>query len=497
MYMRLTKTICAMMLALPAAGIFAHQVINNGAALENHTNQNDLKDMTLKQIRKRGLKVFSTPFTKADGYGDGPAGLTAEDRAKNGGRPTINNNGTFLRINGLDSQTCLECHSVISRATIPMRFGIGGVGGINNSPVGGATFFNTNNDEKQINPPAGVLGTTGQFNINGRVINPPFLFGSGGVELVGNEMTEDLQALKNNLQNGRSVSLDTKGVNFGTLTRNSDGTLDASTVVGIESNVNSENFLVVQPFGRKGNNKTTRTFDQDAMQFHLGMQSDEILYKEEYGVFPAPELDGTIKIDGDGDLVENEMMIGDLSVLSAFNATLERPVQRYLGTAARKGRDLFNDVGCASCHTPVLETRSHHLGLRYPEVADDPSANIFLDIDLTTAPMYFRSNSQGGISVELFADLKTHDMGPALAEASGDANFTTIRLWGVADTAPYLHDGRALTIREAIDMHGQPGSEAEPAVRAFFDDLSQEQRDKVYTFLGKLRTPRHPAEDLF
>ena len=32
--------------------------------------------------------------------------------------------------------------------------------------------------------------------------------------------------------------------------------------------------------------------------------------------------------------------------------------------------------------------------------------------------------------------------------------FITARLWGVADTAPYLHDGRATTLFQAINAHG-------------------------------------------
>lgn len=470
--------------------------IHNGKALEAHTKQNDLQSMTLDQIRLRGLKVFSTPYTKADGFGDGPAGFTAEERAKIGDRPTINANGTFSRFNGLDAQTCLECHSVISRATIPMTFGIGGAGGINDTAVPDTTFFNINDDENQINSPSSALGTTGQFNINGRAINPPFIFGSGGVELVGNEMTEDLQQLANNLAPNNSVVLKTKGIKFGTLSKDANGNFETANVNGIESDPDSPNFLVVQPFGRKGNNITARTFDLGAMPFHMGMQPDEILYKNTYGESPSAELDGTIEIDGDGDLVSGELLIGDMSVLSVFMATLEPPTKKKLNTSAKQGKALFNDTGCASCHKPHLKTRSKTLGLRYPEIANKPSDNVYMDIDLSAAPTLFPTTRRGGIKVHLFADLKIHDMGPALAEANGDSKFTTARLWGVIDTAPYLHDGRALTIKDAIELHGQPGSEAEDAVEYFFNTLTQNERNNIYDYLKSMRTPKHPAEDL-
>jgi hypothetical protein len=78
-------------------------------------------ELTLREIRLAGLRVFTTPFNKLDGYGDGDADP--------GGRPTLQGNGTLLRVNGLDGQTCLECHSLLSAATVPPRLGIGGVGG--------------------------------------------------------------------------------------------------------------------------------------------------------------------------------------------------------------------------------------------------------------------------------------------------------------------------------------------------------------------------------
>ena len=56
-------------------------------------------------------------------------------------------------------------------------------------------------------------------------------------------------------------------------------------------------------------------------------------------------------------------------------------------------------------------------------------------------------------------------------------------LWGVADSAPYLHDGRALSLPEAITMHG---GQAKTAV-ANFQRLSQAQQDRITDFLKTLR----------
>jgi hypothetical protein len=58
-------------------------------------------------------------------------------------------------------------------------------------------------------------------------------------------------------------------------------------------------------------------------------------------------------------------------------------------------------------------------------------------------------------------------------------------LWGLADSAPYLHDGRAATVLEAIAQHG---GEAEPCLQRFIA-LSASERAAVLEFLGCLKAP--------
>lgn len=58
-------------------------------------------------------------------------------------------------------------------------------------------------------------------------------------------------------------------------------------------------------------------------------------------------------------------------------------------------------------------------------------------------------------------------------------------LWGVQDSAPYLHDGRAATLVEAIAWHG---GEAQPSTQQFFG-LAAAERLKLIAFLRTLRAP--------
>ncbi|NND45921.1 MAG: hypothetical protein HKN58_11410 [Xanthomonadales bacterium] len=418
--------------------------------------------LTLRDIRLAGLKVFSTPFNKQDGFGDGP--MNVLDPTSPGGRPTLQNNGTFLRVNGLDGQSCLECHSIVSNATVPATMGIGGVGGSVANAIFKPTFLDV-----------GDVLEAGSASMDGRFINPPFLFGSGGIELLGREMTAELALLRETARAnpGVWVPLNTKGVEFGEL-RYDGGAFDTSRLEGIDAD------LVVKPFGRKGEFATMRGFDETAMPFHFGMQPVEVFGEG---------------VDADGDGVVNELTIGEMSALVVFNTTLPRPVAEPPGREAREGFELFQAIGCANCHKPSLQTSGRVLNYQFPESIEDPASNVYLSVDLSRAPAGFARSRSGGLDIPLFADLKRHDMGPELQESFGhelDHMFTTARLWGVADTAPYMHDGRALTLGEAILMHAGDAQ----AARDNFAGLLESERAMVLEFLLTLRTPRNPASDL-
>lgn len=362
-------------------------------------------NLNLNQLRDAGMRVFTTPFNKLDGYGDGP--MDAGDTVSPGGRPTLGGNGTLLRVNGLDGQSCLECHSILSNATSPPRLGIVGVGG----------------------------------SVTNAMIKPTAMDPA-------------------DLENFDSVA-------------DAISQLDTSQIHGVDED------LIVKPFGRKGEFSTTRDFDIEAMQFHFGMQPVEIFGEN---------------TDPDGDGVVNEIMVGELSALHVFVSSSAKPEQKAATAATVRGFNVFVDVGCASCHVPQLQTIAEELPLRFPMDHADPQSNVYYRVDLTKKPARFDKNGQGGLVVPLFADLKRHDMGDGLAEtfalASEQRNreFTTARLWGIADTGPYLHDGRATTLSEAILLHG---GEAEQ-VRNEFAALADLQKEELLGFLRTLVTPVEP-----
>ena len=481
----------ALVVALPLAAAVEEPGHQATAGITQSALQTALNNhhLPLHQARQLGLLVFSTPFNSLDGHGDGPFDVNEWNDTAHGGpiglghRPTLQGNGQFLRVNGLDAQSCNECHGFVSQRTLPPTLGIGGVGGavqnaiIMPSLIDVADSFDDRVTYVSTHDPDLQMAANGVADFNGRFANPPFLYGGGGVELLGKEMTADLQALLQQAENapaGTVISLDTHGVNFGYLVS------QGGTNVDIHNEGINED-LVVRPFGRKGENFSMRDFDRGAMQFHFGIQPEEL-----FG-----------HADEDGDGVSDEVTIAEMSLLHIFDVTNPRPYQQHLNFSAAHGEQIFQQAGCANCHRPELKTVERSVPLSYPEIADQPFANVYYTVDLIRAG--FRPDRHGsGVVVPLYADLKRHYMGPGLEETFERAgeipqgHFTTARLWGIADTAPYLHDGRATTLNQAILMHG---GEAQSA-RDFYANLSSQDQSDLIDFLKTLRTPRRPNEEL-
>jgi CxxC motif-containing protein (DUF1111 family) len=184
--------------------------------------------------------------------------------------------------------------------------------------------------------------------------------------------------------------------------------------------------------------------------------------------------------------------------MEIFLTTQDRPIVKPQTKQTQNGYWRFNQLGCAYCHRPEMKTQSRKLHYSYPEIETEPYANIFYAVDLTGPPAFFETTPQGGLLLRIGSDFKRHDMGSDLvedfhlADEKQNREFITARLWGVADTAPYLHDGRALTLNEAIAMHG---GEAESARDAYLA-LSPNAKNQLLSFLGTLRNPREPNKDV-
>lgn len=114
------------------------------------------------------------------------------------------------------------------------------------------------------------------------------------------------------------------------------------------------------------------------------------------------------------------------------------PAQSLLERVSR-GAALFTELRCDRCHTPSLPARDTILAL-----SDGRSLDLRMQLSVDGRPPY---------RVRAYSDLREHDMGPALADRDGRRTWVSAPLWGLASRGPYLHDGRASTVLEAIRAH--------------------------------------------
>ncbi|MEO1526696.1 MAG: di-heme oxidoredictase family protein [Planctomycetota bacterium] len=88
-------------------------------------------------------------------------------------------------------------------------------------------------------------------------------------------------------------------------------------------------------------------------------------------------------------------------------------------------------------------------------------------------------------STSQIRETRTHYLRGHIEPTLFTQEWRTPPLWGVADSAPYMHDGRAETLLEAITMHGGESQ----GTKDRFLHLSWEDREAVLDFLGTLVAP--------
>jgi len=226
--------------------------------------------------------------------------------------------------------------------------------------------------------------------------------------------------------------------------------------------------------------------------------------------------------------------------LVAYVGSLPRPVEAATRSTVQRdeiaaGRILFSMVGCAACHVSKLgdveeiysDLLLHDMG---PELGDvgqygvfDPNSSEgdFVDPEtpgevaaaepnaaptdtpaLTIAapdpapPATAVKGSVLDAAVPVAADVvppsgmvvMVAPNGIAKRPATGPATrqeWRTPPLWGFRDSGPYLHDGRADTLDQAVSLHGGEGT---ASAHKFFG-LSTKERRQVETFLKSLVAP--------
>jgi hypothetical protein len=439
---------------------------NDTPAMPTHYSQPTVVGMPLPRVFALGQQIFVTNFNACDGAGRPATTGTGVERTPD---PVMG--PRFTRVSAPETSSCAGCHS--------------------QPQPGGAGDFAANVFVlAQAADPVSRIILNEDFSNTWDERNTLGMFGSGAIEMLGRQMTTDLQneqqsAISKAESSGASVTVNliTKGVSFGALTASPNGSVDTSAVVGVDPD------LVIKPFSRKGVFRSLREFTVTAMNQHHGMQA-----VERFGVGTDPDQDG----------VTNELLIGDITAVTIFQAALPAPIVSTQGSNRQmvaNGAELFGKVGCAGCHLPSLPLTS----TQFCDPDPQNPAGTFND----TSQSYCFDLSKAGIhgnSVAAYTDLKRHVIcdsnkphycnEPASPLQASDSNFAipndqflTAKLWDTGNSGPWGHRGDLDTIYAAITAHGGEATTSESQ----FEDLSDSDQLAVVTFLKTLQMPILPT----
>ncbi len=444
--MTCSNNACALAGAPNAATVRLNQAtIDSGGGI-TAADMFDIGDFTFEHI-----------FTVAEGLGNALAGAPGNGTARPAFR-TNPNNVHFAAFGAPEAQSCVTCHN------------LGGDDGAGDR----------NHDIFQIGD--------GINRASGVERNPPTVLGNGFRQRIGEEMTADLQselaAAKLQAKNTNMAvtqALTSKGISFGSVVANPDQTVNFTGLVGVDTD------LVIKPFGWKGREATLKRFVEGEFRVHFGIQSQpQVDWK-----CPNTNLLGTGACpDPDGDGVTNELTEGGLSAMAVYMGLREIPVRVPAISAAAQaransGESLFKSVGCATCHTQFMTANSAIHVEAADSVANHGTGGQGITLNLCVDNKDPKVACNGNrATIEVFSDFKRHDVGAALADNQpfnqiAANQFITPPLWGIRDSAPYLHDGRAQTLQDAILQHAGDAQ----AVRNSFAALTADQQSQIVEFL--------------
>ena len=383
-----------------------------------------------------------------------------------------------LREGGPQAQSCITCHA------LPYANGAGGIA------------LNVAIDPLHTGDPTLYLER-----------NTSPLFALGAVQRIAEEMTSALQSQQAELATRvceragageRSSSAPRASLSARSRRRRSSTAMPAPHASTRRASRASATTSWCAPSAGRARRPTIRAFARGAANNELGMQAEDLV--------------GTV--DGDSDGVTHELSVGDLTAIAVYMAALERPTTTVelasLGLAELThmeratiagGEAHFAEIGCGTCHKPdmVLDDPvftepslqpafaepvlpsgvpaakaglSPVTAIRFDVTTELPNNRVVMpDVGVAAYGAYpldedgyamlggYPSDAQGRAVIPRYSDFRLHDMGSGLADpvdayGIGASVWPTRGLAGVGSTGPWLHDGRATTLDEAILAHG-------------------------------------------
>ncbi len=351
--------------------------------------------------------------------------------------------------------------------------------------------------------PRGSAGFGGDVATRPDSRDAPHLFGLGLKEMLADEMTAELRAIRDDavakaMLRGRIVTraLVAKGVAFGRISGRPDGTADTSGVEGVNPD------LRVRPFFAHGDTISMREFIIGALNAEMGLRVDDRDVGEAAAGGRVTTPSGMV-LDGATDRIETppsgmgELDPAVVDYLEFYLLNYFKPGTGQQTHDTEQGRRTMEKAGCTRCHEPNL-TIARDRRVADVETVFDPARGHLNRLFATAQPLFTSFTDVAGLPTvkapiggsfvvrNIYSDLKRHDLGSAFHEREYNGTvqreFLTTPLWGVGSSPPYGHDGRSINLMEVILRHG---GEAQ-AERDAFAALPRKKQDDVIAFLSSL-----------
>ena len=258
------------------------------------------------------------------------------------------------------------------------------------------------------------------------------VFGDGFVEAIANETLQAIAARQPSAQRGQII-------NVPVLEK------PGTTRVG--------------RFGHKDQQASLVSFSADAYVNEMGITSP--LQPDEPTFNGAAVEDPVPGVDDEG---------VDVELFALFmRSTKAPPVDEALAATddARAGRQIFEQVECAVCHTPTIVTAP-------------PGSRI-------NGGALKVANALGNKIIHPFSDFLLHDVGTGdgIVQNGGQSTRNKMRtaaLWGLRARGRLMHDQLSFSVEDAIQRHGNQGATA----RSKFNDLRSSDKRRLLAFLSSL-----------
>ena len=398
-------------------------------------------DYDFNDIIEHGKMLFTTKANACDGLGR-PA-TTGSGEKREAIQPS------YTRISGPDSNTCSGCHA--------------------QQKIGGSGDF-VANVFVLVQTKDPILTSIAGDESNER--NTLGMWGSGSIEMLAREMTEELQSKSKTLPDG-IFEIKAKGIEFKIEKQNGK----VVKAWGVDPD------LVIKPFHQSCVVVSLRQFTVQAFNHHHGLQAEERFYE-----------------DFDEDGIDRELTTGDITATTLWQANLLNPKQVLPKNTeelnqVKNGEKLFNEIGCSSCHLPSLTLKSKTFTepnpYNPPQFFSDKNQSYSFELQSNKVKAYTdlkRHNlcdpiDQKG-AIRFFCNEKLDQNRPDQDGNPGSEYFITRKLWDVGDSAPYGHRGDLSTISEAIEYHGGEGRKS----RDKFVELFIIEQKSIISFLKTLRS---------